>query len=68
MRLKPCAAIAVRATRDARGNVNAATVIFDIDHAVTSALTFNGLHIDNGIAGRNGQIVIDSGISGQPIG
>ena len=32
--------ITVHVTRDAAGNVNAATVTFDIDYTVTSALTF----------------------------
>src|SRR5262245_28053886 len=45
-------AITVRVTRDDRGNVNAATVIFDIDYTLTSAVTFTGLHIHNAAAGQ----------------
>src|SRR3989449_3238918 len=58
------ATITVHVTRDARGNVSAATVTFDIDYTVTSALTFTGLHIHNSPAGQNGSVVIDTGISG----
>ena len=57
------ATITVHVTRDARGNVSAATVTFDIDYTVTSNLTFTGLHIRNAPAGQNGSVVIDTGIS-----
>jgi hypothetical protein len=55
--------ITVHVTRDGAGNVNAATVTFEIDYTVTSALTFTGLHIHNAPVGQNGAVVIDSGIS-----
>src|SRR5215467_9277920 len=58
------ASINVHVTRDLLGNVNAATVTFDIDYTISSALTFTGLHIHNGPAGQNGPVVIDTGISG----
>jgi hypothetical protein len=58
------ATINVHVTRDLLGNVNAATVTFDIDYTISSALTFTGLHIHNGVAGQNGPVVIDTGISG----
>ncbi len=58
------AAITVRVTRDDRGNINAASVTFDIDYAITAAQTFTGLHIHNAPAGQNGSVVIDTGISG----
>lgn len=58
------ATITVHVTRDARGNVNAATVTFDIDYTVTSAVTFSGLHIHNAPVAQNGPVVIDTGISG----
>src|SRR5438034_11477952 len=58
------ATITVHVTRDDKGNVNAATVTFDIDYTVSSALTFTGLHIHNAPAGQNGAVVIDTGISG----
>src|SRR5215467_7253882 len=58
------ATINVHVTRDLLGNVNAATVTFDIDYTISSALTFTGLHIHNAPAGQNGPVVIDTGISG----
>src|SRR5215831_16335811 len=58
------ATITVHVTRDDRGNVNAATVTFDVDYTINSALTFTGLHIHSAPAGQNGPIVIDSEISG----
>ncbi len=57
------AAITVHVTRDDKGNVNAATVTFDVDYTVTSAQTFNGLHLHNAPTGTNGPVVIDSGIT-----
>lgn len=57
-------AITVRVTRDARGNIDAATVIFDVDYTVTAAQTFTGLHIHNGVPGVIGAVVINTGISG----
>jgi hypothetical protein len=57
------ATITVHVTRDARGNVNAATVMFEIDYTVTSSLTFTGLHIHNAPVAQNGSVVIDTGIS-----
>ena len=55
------ATITVHVTRDDKGNVNAATVTFDIDYTVTSAVTFTGLHIHNAPAGQSGAVVIDYG-------
>jgi hypothetical protein len=57
------ATITVHVTRDDKGNVNAATVTFDIDYTVSSAVTFTGLHIHNGPTAQNGPVVIDTGIS-----
>ena len=47
------ATITVHVSRDEKANVNAATVTFDIDYTITSALTFTGLHIHNGPVGVN---------------
>src|SRR6476469_5281168 len=58
------ATITVHVTRDDKGNVNAATVIFDIDYTLTSGVTFTGLHIHNAPTAQNGAVVIDTGISG----
>jgi hypothetical protein len=59
--------ITVRVTRDNRtnfnGNILAATVIFEIDYTVAAATTFTGLHIHQALAGSNGSIVIDTGIT-----
>jgi hypothetical protein len=57
------AAITVHVIRNDQGNVSAATVTFDINYTITSALTFTGLHIHNAPAGQNGPVVIDTGIS-----
>src|SRR5213593_1768856 len=46
--------ITVHVTRDGAGNVNAATVTFDIDYTVAFAVTFTGLHIHNAPLGQNG--------------
>src|SRR5437867_2929192 len=58
------ATITVRVTRDVAGNVNAATVMFDIGYTVAVATSFTGLHIHNAPAGVNGPVVINTGISG----
>jgi len=57
------ATITVHVNRDAKGNVIAASVTFDIDYTVTSNLTFTGLHIQNAPLAQNGAIVIDTGLS-----
>lgn len=57
-------AITIRVTRNAAGNIDAATVIFDVDYTVTPGATFTGLHIHNAAPFVNGAVVIDSGISG----
>jgi hypothetical protein len=56
--------ITVQVTRDDRGNVKAATVTFDIDYTISSAVTFTGLHIHNATTGQNGPVVIDTGTNG----
>jgi hypothetical protein len=58
------AVITVRVTRDTRGIINAATVIFDVDYTMPQSATFVGLHIHNGAAGVSGPVVISSGLSG----
>ena len=58
------AVITVRVTRDDRGIINAATVIFDVDYTMPQSATFVGLHIHNGAAGVSGPVVISSGLSG----
>jgi hypothetical protein len=58
------ATITVHAGRDGRGNINSASVTFDIDYTVTAAQTFTGLHIHNAPTGVNGPVVINTGLSG----
>src|SRR5262245_14931898 len=58
------ARITVRATRDPRGTVTAATVIFEVDYNLGTQSTITGLHIHNSPVGVNGAVVIDSGLSG----
>jgi hypothetical protein len=57
------AAITVHVTRDGRGNVNSATVTFDIDYTVTAATTFTGLRMENAPPGQNGAVAINTNIS-----
>ena len=57
------ATIIVHVTRDEKGNINAATVTFNIEYTVTSSVTFVGLHIHNAPVGVAGPVVIDSGLS-----
>jgi hypothetical protein len=54
----------IRATRDGRGNVTAATVTFEADYTMPVATTFTGFHIHNGPAGTNAGVVLDSGVTG----
>jgi hypothetical protein len=54
----------VRVTRDSRGVITAATVIFQADYTMPATTTFTGFHIHNGPAGVNASVVIDSGLSG----
>lgn len=46
------------------GNVIAARAIFDVNYRFPAAATFTGLHIHNQVAGQNGPVTIDSGLSG----
>ncbi|MBI4473783.1 MAG: CHRD domain-containing protein, partial [Acidobacteria bacterium] len=57
------ATITARVIRDARGNINAATVIFDIEYTFTEARSVVGLHVHHGNAGATGDPVINTGIS-----
>ena len=57
------ATITVNVTRDTRGNVDSASVTFEVDYTVSVATTFTGLHIHNAPAGSNGRVVINTGLS-----
>jgi uncharacterized protein (TIGR03437 family) len=54
----------IHPTRGQNGRVTSATVIFDVNHVFPDATEFTGLHIHRQVAGQNGGVVIDSGISG----
>ena len=41
------ATITVRVSRDGRGSIDAATVIFEVDYVMPVTTTFTGLHIHN---------------------
>lgn len=51
------------ATRDASGDIDAGTVVFDLNYAFPEQVTFTGFHIHAGPAGVNGPVTI-----GTPIG
>jgi hypothetical protein len=57
------ATITARVLRDDRGNIRDATVTFEIDYTLATAVIFTGLHIHNAPAGQNGSVVIDTGIT-----
>lgn len=50
--------------RNPDGSVAAGVAIFDINHRFPAADRFTGLHIHNGVAGENGPVTINTGISG----
>jgi hypothetical protein len=56
--------VRARVVRDASGQVISGSVDFRISHNFPANQTFTGLHIHRGIAGINGPVVIDSGITG----
>jgi uncharacterized protein (TIGR03437 family) len=51
-------------TRDAGGQITSGTVIFDANYTFPGSVIFRGFHIHDGLAGANGPVRIDSGISG----
>ncbi len=57
------ATITVRVSRDSRGTIEAATVIFDVDYLMPQSTTFRGLHIHNAPVATNGPVVINSGLA-----
>jgi uncharacterized protein (TIGR03437 family) len=54
----------VHTLRDTSGQVVAGTVIFDVNHRFPGEATFTGLHIHDGVAGQNGGVTINTGLSG----
>ncbi len=58
------AQLRARIVRDASGQIVSGSLDFTILHTFAAAQTLVGLHIHRGVAGVNGPVVIDSGISG----
>jgi uncharacterized protein (TIGR03437 family) len=51
--------------RDGAGAVRLATAIFNLDYTgIAAGTVFTGFHIHNGVAGMNGGVIINSGLSG----
>lgn len=55
--------IRARVVRDASGVIISGSVDFTVRHTMPANQTFTGLHIHRGIAGINGPVVINTGIS-----
>ena len=53
----------LRPLRDADGVPLAALATFDVYHRFPEATTFTGLHVHTGVAGQNGGVVINSGLT-----
>lgn len=59
------ASVVLLRARNASGATALATAIFNLDYTGLEAnTTFTGLHIHNGLAGANGGVIINTGISG----
>lgn len=58
------ATLRVTVTRDAAGNITTGEVNFMVSFTFPGAITVTGLHIHEEVAGKNGSIVIDTGVSG----
>ncbi|MBI4906947.1 MAG: CHRD domain-containing protein [Acidobacteria bacterium] len=56
--------VRVNSLRNAAGQVTQALVTFDVNYRFPAAVTFTGLHIHNQVAGQNGSVVINTGLSG----
>ena len=58
------ATLRVTVTRDAAGNITTGAVNFMVSFTFPGAITVTGLHIHEEVAGKNGGIVIDTGVGG----
>jgi uncharacterized protein (TIGR03437 family) len=56
--------VVVNSIRGDDGLIQAARVTFDVNYRFPEAVTFTGLHIHNQVAGQNGPVVIDTGVTG----
>jgi uncharacterized protein (TIGR03437 family) len=50
--------------RGADGNIVAGKVIFDVNHRFAGETRFTGLHIHDQVAGQNGPVTVNTGITG----
>ncbi|MBI3210942.1 MAG: CHRD domain-containing protein [Candidatus Solibacter usitatus] len=53
----------VNSIRNEAGNVIAALVTFDMNYRFPEGVTFTGLHIHNQVAGQNGPVIVNTGLS-----
>lgn len=55
--------VVINSIRGDDGVIQAARVTFDVNYRFPEAVTFTGLHIHNQVAGQNGPVVIDTGVT-----
>ncbi|MCS7026028.1 MAG: CHRD domain-containing protein [Bryobacteraceae bacterium] len=55
--------VVVQSLRGDDGEIQIARVTFDINYRLPGASTFIGLHVHNQVAGQNGPVTIDSGMT-----
>jgi uncharacterized protein (TIGR03437 family) len=58
------AKVSLFAPYDASGQITSGTVIFDANYTFPGNVVFRGFHIHDGVAGANGPVRIESGLSG----
>lgn len=58
------ATITASPVRDDKGTITGGTVTFSMQYDFAAAITLRGLHIHEGVAGANGPVVMDTGLSG----
>ncbi len=58
------ALVTIRALRSEAGAIEAGYAVFDINYRFPGAVDFTGLHIHDGLAGANGPVRLDTGITG----
>ncbi|MCC6368762.1 MAG: CHRD domain-containing protein [Bryobacterales bacterium] len=54
----------VNTIRDQSGAIIAGRAVFDVNYRFPGSATFTGLHIHDQVAGQNGPVIINTGISG----
>lgn len=58
------ALVSIRALRSEAGTIEAGYAVFDVNYRFPGAVDFTGLHIHDGLAGANGPVRLDTGITG----